>query len=159
MQLWILRHAKARPALADEWDQDRPLTETGNNDAGRLNAWLKNCRRPLPDRVLVSPAKRTRQTAEKVLDGLEMPPPVFEDRLWEAGDEALAAILADPANQCERLLLVGHNPGLEWLVRWLTGQRLTLGLQPGALVIVNLSPPPQAGSGLIESVVQPTDLV
>ena len=158
MQLWILRHAKARQALADEWDQDRPLTASGRDDAGRLNAWLKTRGQPLPDRVLVSPAVRTRQTADRVLSGLELPPPVFEGRLWEADDEDLVEILSEREEDTRRLLLVGHNPGLEWLVRWLTGQRLTLGLQPGGLVIIDLALPPKAGGGRIETVVQPTDL-
>jgi phosphohistidine phosphatase len=159
MQLWIVRHAKARQPLADEWDRDRPLTETGREDARRLNTWLQDCGRPLPDRVLVSPAVRTRQTAERVLNGLAMRPPVFDERLWEADDEDLVEILSEQAEEVDRLMLIAHNPGLEWLVRWLTGQRLTLGLQPGALVIVNLAQPPQAGCGHIETTVQPTDLV
>jgi len=159
MQLWILRHAKARSALADEWDQDRPLSESGRDDAHRLNAWLKQCGRTLPERVLVSPAVRTRQTAEKVLDRLGLAPPMFDERLWEADDKILVEILSEQTDGEGRLMLVGHNPGLEWLVRWLSGQRLTLGLQPGALVIVDLGLPLQAGSGRIEQVVQPTDLV
>ncbi len=159
MQLWILRHAKARSALSDEWDQDRPLTETGRDDAGRLNSWLKDCGRALPERVLVSPAVRTRQTADKVLKGFDLPPPVFEERLWEANDSALVDILEEEIDDNHGLMLVGHNPGLEWLVRWLTNQRLTLGLQPGALVIIDLELPPTAGGGHIETVVQPTDLV
>ncbi len=159
MQLWILRHAKARQALADEWDRDRPLAESGHDHARRLNAWLKDCGRTLPDRVMVSPATRTRQTADEVLSGLDVPPPVFDERLWEADDDDLIATLSDCPDGSHRLLLVGHNPGLEWLVRWLTGQRLTLGLQPGALVIMDLALPPRPGSARIETVVQPTDLV
>lgn len=158
MQLWILRHAKARPAIADEWDRDRPLTETGAGDAGRLNDWLRNCGREMPNAVLVSPAVRTRQTADQVLKGLDLPPPVFDERLWEANDTDLLDILSERSDDNQGLLLVGHNPGLEWLVRWLSGQRLTLGLQPGGLVIVDLVLPLQAGAGRIDTIVQPSDL-
>ena len=101
---------------------------------------------------------RTRQTADKVLKGLDLPPPVFDDRLWEADDHDLMDILSEQGDDNRRLLLIGHNPGLEWLVRWLSAQRLTLGLQPGGLVILDLVLPPQAGSGRIDTVVQPSDL-
>lgn len=158
MQLWILRHAKARTALADEWDRDRPLTDTGREDARRLNHWLRQRAGRLPSRVLVSPAVRTRQTAELALQGLEIKPPVHDERLWEAGDKNLIEILSENGQSDGNLMLVGHNPGLEWLVRWLTGQQLTLGLQPGSLVIIELGLPIDAGCGRIEQVIQPTDL-
>jgi phosphohistidine phosphatase len=159
MQLWILRHAKARHALPDEWDRDRPLTETGHGDADRLNAWLKDAGHPLPDQVVVSPAIRTRQTAERVLKDLDLPPPVFDERLWEATGEDLLEILDERGNGDTRLMLVGHNPGLEWLVQFVSGQRLTLGLQPGGLVILDCLLPTSAGSGRIVSLVQPNDLM
>jgi phosphohistidine phosphatase len=158
MQLWILRHAKARAALPDEWDRDRPLTDSGREDARHLNRWLGQLDGPLPSKVLVSPAARTRQTAELALHGLEITPPVHDNRLWEAGDDELVQILDEHGLPGEGLMLIGHNPGLEWLVRWLTGQRLSLGLQAGCLVVINLSVPVEAGCGRIEQVIQPTDL-
>ncbi len=158
MQLWILRHAKARHALPDEFDQDRALSDYGRNDARRLNQWLRQSGHVVPGKILVSPALRTRQTAESVLDGLNGSPPIHEERLWEAGDKDLVSIIKDHGEGEKALMLIGHNPGLEWLVRWLTGQRLTLGLQPGCLVIVNLDSPVEAGCGRIQEVIQPNDL-
>ena len=158
MQLWILRHAKARAALADEWDRDRPLTDSGREHARRLNRWLGKLGGPMPSKVLVSPAKRTRQTAELALHGLDITPPVHDERLWEAVDDDLVQILNDESPSNCSLMLIGHNPGLEWLVRWLTGHHLTLGLEPGCLVIMDLSLPAEARCGRIEQVIQPTDL-
>ena len=158
MQLWILRHAKARAALPDEWDRDRPLTDSGREHARRLNHWLGQLDGPLPSKVLVSPAVRTRQTAELALAGLDITPPVHDERLWEAGDDELVQILDELGLPGEGLMLIGHNPGLEWLVRWLTRQHLSLGLQPGGLVVIDLSLPAKAGCGRIEQVIQPSDL-
>ncbi|QOC21850.1 histidine phosphatase family protein [Wenzhouxiangella sp. AB-CW3] len=157
MELWILRHAKARAPLADEYDQDRPLTEQGQADAVALNRWLaRQAMRP-PGRILVSPAARTRQTADLVLRDLDAPAPLIEPQLWEAGDRELIGLLqADP--QQDSMMLIGHNPGLEWLTRWITGQRLTLGLQPGTLVVIDTPDPTAPGSGSIKTVRQPTDL-
>lgn len=157
MELWLLRHARARAKTSDEHDHDRPLTDSGRQTARKLGEWISASGLSVPTRVRVSPAVRTRETARLVLDGLEAPEQVVEDALWDALEEDLIGVL-NRSQDAESLLLVGHNPGFEWLVQWLSGQRPRLGMQPGTLVIMQADMPPAPGCGSIRQLVQPSDL-
>lgn len=158
MQLWLLRHARARAASAGEKDQDRTLTASGRETAGRLGEWIRESGLKIPDRILVSPALRTRQTTEQVLAALKAPEPKLEPRLWEALEEDLVRVIQHHSDASTGLMLVGHNPGLEWLVQWLANQRLRLGMQPGTLVIIEMPLPMTAGTGRIDQLIQPSEL-
>ncbi|WP_438310278.1 SixA phosphatase family protein [Streptomyces sp. HUAS TT3] len=119
--LVILRHAKSAWPLGVP-DRERPLGPRGLRDApaaGRLLA--RTALRP--DLVLCSPARRARQTWE--LAGAELPdqPPVrFAPRLYGADAEDLLDAVRDTPTEVARLLLVGHNPGLQELVLLLAGE-------------------------------------
>ena len=60
-QLYLLRHAKAEPCSPLGNDFSRALSEKGINDARLVAGWARDTL-PLPDTVLCSTAKRTRQT-------------------------------------------------------------------------------------------------
>ncbi|TQU04886.1 SixA phosphatase family protein, partial [Xanthomonas perforans] len=78
--------------------------------AGR---WLRE-QRLVPDRVLCSPARRARETLEAVLELTGYIEQRLDERIYEATPGTLAS-LVDEHREAERLLLVGHNPGLERL--------------------------------------------
>lgn len=158
MELWLLRHARARAARPEEEDQERALAEAGCEQARALNQWIKASGRQLPSTILVSPAERTLQTAELVLQGLETSEPVIEPALWEALEEDLLGLLKQHEDK-EDLLIIGHNPGLEWLVQWLTGQRPRLGMKSGTLVIIEAQLPAEPRCGEILELVQESDLM
>jgi phosphohistidine phosphatase SixA len=80
-----------------------------------------------------------------------------EPALWDALEEDLIGVLQKHAS-ADSLMLVGHNPGFEWLVQWLTNQRPRLGVQPGTLIIIDADMPPAPGCGEIRKLVQPSDL-
>ena len=63
MDLILWRHAEAEDADGEISDLDRCLTRRGEKQAKRVARWLLEY---LPDtrRILVSPARRTRQTAD-----------------------------------------------------------------------------------------------
>lgn len=157
MELWLLRHARARSAASDEKDEDRPLTDSGRETARKLGEWIRESSQDAPSTVRVSPSLRTRETARLVLDGLEAPEQVVEPALWDALEEDLIGVL-QKHQKADSLLLVGHNPGFEWLVQWLTNQRPRLGIQPGTLVIIDADMPPAPGCGRIRKLIQPSDL-
>jgi phosphohistidine phosphatase len=76
----------------------------------------------LPDRVLVSPALRTRDTWRLVAAELPVHPRVaFAEALYDASPEDILGQIrkADPSSGC--LVVVGHNPGLEELAKRLAG--------------------------------------
>lgn len=157
MELWLLRHARARAAAPDEKDIHRTLTQSGREAARKLNEWIRSSGLAVPSTVCVSPSVRTRETARLALAEIEAPAPAEEPALWEALEEDLISVL-HKHQKAESLLLVGHNPGFEWLVQWLTNQRPRLGVQPGTLILIDADMPPAPGCGQIRKLIQPSDL-
>ena len=165
MELWLLRHARARTIASDEKDKDRVLTESGRETARKLGEWLAQSGLDVPSTVRVSPAVRTRETAKLTLEGLEGPEQVVEPALWEALEEDLIGVL-QKHRDADSLLLVGHNPGIPTLVgallgasvSWLINQKPRLGVQPGTLIIIDADMPPAPGCGTIRQLIQPSDL-
>lgn len=157
MKLWLLRHARARAATPEQDDIERPLAESGREMASQLGRWISASGHSVPPTVLVSPAVRTRQTAERALANNSSIDPIVEETLWEALEEDLISLLKAHQDQ-DSLMIVGHNPGLEWLVQWLTGERPRLGVKPGTMVIIETDMPPECGRGKIVELVQESDL-
>ena len=106
----MIRHAQA--AAGAPVDHDRPLTAQGARNAGAIGAWLERGGF-VPDRVVVSPALRARQTWERaaaslVLDG----PPTLDERIYENTVEAVLAAITDTSEDVQTLVVVGHNPSM-----------------------------------------------
>ncbi len=119
-ELLLMRHGKSdwREACADF---DRPLNPRGERDARAMGEWLARQER-LPPAILASPARRARQTAVAVAMALNRSPDDidYRDALYLADRETLVRLLGDRLRAgAQRLLLVGHNPGLDELVTWL----------------------------------------
>ncbi|MEV4480007.1 SixA phosphatase family protein [Micromonospora coxensis] len=130
--LVLLRHAKAEPPDTGP-DVDRRLTARGHADAAAAGAWLAR-HGLLPDVVLCSAARRTRQTWHDVALGMTGSPPEggpagtspvvrFEAAAYEAHPSDLLDLLrtVDPA--AGTMLLVAHNPGISLLSALLDPQR------------------------------------
>ncbi|MEQ8147972.1 histidine phosphatase family protein [Streptomyces sp. OP7] len=122
-RLVVLRHAKsARPEGVT--DHERPLSARGRRDApaaGRALA-AADC---LPGLALCSTAVRARRTWELAAEQWGTPPPVRHDpRLYHADVPGLLTVVREVPAEVETLLLVGHNPGLEDLVRTLADDGL-----------------------------------
>lgn len=120
--LLILRHAKSGwddPGLPDH---DRPLTERGKKDAKRIGQLLLE-RGLVPDRIVSSTAKRAHKTAGKVAKACRYAGEVeATTRLYLASPPQIIEVLREMGNACAAVLVVAHNPGLEELLRQLTGQ-------------------------------------
>ncbi|HDS1125553.1 TPA: histidine phosphatase family protein [Stenotrophomonas maltophilia] len=117
-ELILLRHAHAEPATPGQADLDRPLSPVGLAEAEAAGKWLKE-NNLLPDCVLCSPSRRTRETLEAVMTAIGYVEKRLEDRIYEATPGTLAA-LVDERRDLDRVLIVGHNPGLEQLVALMT---------------------------------------
>ena len=138
-QLILLRHAHAESAGAGEDDAGRPLSATGREEAQAAGKWLRE-HGIHPDRVLCSPTTRTRQTWEAADAELKSGVAArFEPSIYDATPGTLIE-LADANRDAPRLLLVGHNPGLEQLVALLhSGQSGDYrGMPPGAVAVLGL---------------------
>lgn len=107
----LLRHAKAeRPDALP--DQDRPLTDRGHADAAAAGAWLLASGH-VPDLVLCSPARRTRQTWHSVaiaLGAAGTPSVRYERDLYDGDAVAALHLIAAAAKEGQSILVIGHNP-------------------------------------------------
>ena len=112
--LILLRHAHAEPAQPGQSDADRPLSLRGQAEAEAAAQWLKS-HNAKPARVLCSPARRTRETLERVLEALGYTEVRYEPRIYDAAPGTLMAVLDEHAD-IDRVLMVGHNPGFEQVV-------------------------------------------
>ena len=138
--LLVLRHAKAagEPGVNDT---ERPLTGGGRRDASAAGRWLL-ARGITPDRVLCSPARRTRETWEQISAVLGGAAPgqdavSFGRRLYDAGARDLLDLVNEQPGDARTLLTVGHNPAAGQLVALLT-RRLDIAFPACALAVIRL---------------------
>ncbi|HRX83009.1 MAG TPA: histidine phosphatase family protein [Pirellulaceae bacterium] len=124
--LLILRHAKSNWADPGMTDHNRPLNSRGKHDAPRIGQLLRE-QGLVPDLILSSTAKRARSTAKRVVEGGELTcEPQLLDELYLAPAATYVALLRRQAAEHGRILVIGHNPGLEELVLLLTGTCVAL---------------------------------
>jgi phosphohistidine phosphatase len=112
--LFLLRHAKAAPALPGMGDFDRPLDAAGISEARRVGAAMA-ARGMRPDAILCSASLRTRQTLDEI-DALlpgEIPERIFSKALYSADAKGYLDEIRDSSSRA--LLIIGHNPSTEEL--------------------------------------------
>jgi phosphohistidine phosphatase len=98
------------------------LAKRGKKDAPRVGEWLY--REGLIPRLIVSsPAARARETTLKVCKCLDVAKKdvVWDEDIYDADLPRLLGVLARVPTAADLVLLVGHNPGLEELLRHLAG--------------------------------------
>jgi len=133
--LLILRHGKAAPE-EDSGDAARPLAARGLREAEQMGRLLLGDHL-VPDRILTSNARRTRETAREAAAAVHFSGAIDElDELYLAEPEAYITAVRRNAPDAQRVLLVGHNPGLEALALILTGDPVAL--PTGGLVVCEL---------------------
>jgi len=166
--LFVLRHAKAERDSDTGKDFDRPLAKRGSSNAETIGREMR-AHGLDPDLVLSSPAKRAAETVEAVARGYGPLRPNFEPRIYEASADCLIEVVRGVDDKAERLLLVGHNPGLERLLIELAHNderglrnRVAAGYPTAALAIVELQANHWSevapGSGKIVELILPKEL-
>lgn len=148
MDLILWRHAEAEDAAPGQDDLDRQLTARGRKQAKRMALWLDQV---LPEscKILVSPAKRTVQTAQALNRKYRLSPEIAPDAGWEA----LLQASHWPESKSP-VMLVGHQPDLGNLVARL------LGVEAGSLSVRKgsvwwLSTREDDETGLLRAVLSP----
>jgi phosphohistidine phosphatase len=124
-RLMLLRHAKTENDAPSGRDQDRRLDSRGRNDAAEIGSWIAT-HPPFPDAVLVSPAIRAHQTWEMTWAAMKaVVPPLQVELLPElyGADprQLLQTIRAASGTDPQRLMIIGHNPGMHELALALAG--------------------------------------
>jgi phosphohistidine phosphatase len=113
LRLMLLRHAKSSWPSSGMQDAARPLSERGEAAARLMGAYMAH-HSLIPDRVLCSPARRTRET----LAGITTQWPanmdvIFDQRLYEATPQSILSVIRIQDEAARTLLVIGHNPGLQ----------------------------------------------
>ncbi|PZR31243.1 histidine phosphatase family protein [Caulobacter segnis] len=124
-RLILMRHGKAERHAQSGGDFERALVDSGRADAAVMGRVLAQAG-IAPDLLLVSSARRTRETAEQVLAAHDPAPRVEHLRdLYHAEPEDILQALDDHGDSAATLMVVGHNPGMHELA-------LRLAVQGGA---------------------------
>ena len=118
--LTLLRHAKSDWDEPSQRDFDRPLNARGRTAAAAMGEELRRLGLAF-DRVVASPARRTTETLERLIDTYGPLPIDFDERLYLASVPTLLGIVQAADDIEHRLLIVGHNPGMQQLTLVLSG--------------------------------------
>lgn len=125
-QLLILRHGKSDWGV-DVEDFERPLKKRGRRGAKAIGKWLAE-HDLVPDFVCSSPAARAIDTAQRVCKQLDIGAGDIRqlELIYDARLDDLVQILSKCQDDRRRVLIVGHNPGLEDLLLFLTGSNIPI---------------------------------
>ena len=161
--LLLLRHGKAHDSHPGG-DFFRELRTKGKRGAQRIGVWL-DLNQLLPDRVISSSAERALNTARKCCKAMGLPGHMVEshDSLYLASSQTLLRYIRQTSASHRRLLVVGHNPGLEQLIKELCNLQNTTehSLPTATLVRIEINTPWHAirsGSNHLRTLQRANDL-
>ena len=120
-RLLLLRHAKSDWGTAGLRDIDRPLSSRGVRAAGDMASEIAAAGM-VPDRVLCSPARRTRETLAAIRPHLRNEDEViFVDGLYETGPRDYLGAIVNLGGDADTLMVIGHNPSIQGVALSLAG--------------------------------------
>jgi phosphohistidine phosphatase len=118
--LTLLRHAKSAWDDPVARDFDRPLNRRGRRAAQTIGREMRSLGL-IFDQVIASPAVRVIETLDDVAEGYGRSFEArFDKRIYLASTDTLLDVIHSADEEAARLLIVGHNPGLEKLALLLT---------------------------------------
>lgn len=111
--LVLIRHAKSSWANPLQSDFERPLNERGREDAPEMGKRLKKAG-IVPDLIISSSAKRTRQTAKRIAEevGYDNNKITWEEKLYHCIPSVFEEIIQGIDKRVKTAFIVGHNPGI-----------------------------------------------
>lgn len=120
--LLIMRHAKSDWDNTRLSDHARPLNKRGKKDAPHMGKLLKE-EELVPELIITSTAERALTTAELTALACDFDGELVTTRDFYLADPATyLEVLHDVDDKYQRVMIVGHNPGMEELLADLTGQ-------------------------------------
>ncbi len=134
--LLLMRHAKTESPYTLKRDFDRILTDKGERDAVNMGKWLQSKGLQI-DRILSSPAARTRQTTELVAAAIGLAATIieFNEELYHASPEIFFQLIAAIPSDVSNALIVSHNDGITHFANQLTTTRIDH-MQPGSVFTI-----------------------
>ena len=145
-RLLLLRHGKAERSEPGMPDRTRALIDRGRKDAAKIGVYMAS-HALTPDRVVISPADRTRETWKFAATAFRPEPgAMMSEQLYDATPHAIFAAIKDAPASVHTLLIVGHNPSLHEVAQMLiasgdieTRERLGEKLPTAGLVIIDFA--------------------
>jgi phosphohistidine phosphatase len=139
-ELILMRHAQAAPAKLGAEDFTRPLTAAGRGAAAQAARALATAGVRI-ERVLLSPANRTRETAAIAARELGIGETALQavPELYAAPAAVIRKVIASRHGGARSLLVVGHNPGISELAGQLSADRASAHLPTAGVCRLPLS--------------------
>ena len=164
--LTLLRHAKSSWGDPSQRDFDRPLNARGEKAARAMGRAL--ARRGVAfDLVLASPAARVVGTIAGLGEGGCPIEAGYDERIYLASARTLLELVRAADDKHDRLLIVGHNPGMEQLALLLARggalrEQVAAKYPTGALAEISFDAPRwrdvEEATGTLERFIRPRDL-
>jgi len=158
-----MRHAEAESWSPLGDDFSRALSAVGNRHASLASSWAFKTLAP-PDTIVCSPARRTRETLAPFLARWPRTPGStdYTDSIYNASLDQLLELVEDVFSYSERLMLVGHNPGVTSLLYSVLHAEHAAGIKSmgaGTLAVVGFPAGfrRHAGSGTLHHLKRPLD--
>ncbi len=130
--LTLIRHAHAGSGIQVS-DLDRALSERGHTEAQSQRELF-----PLPDDavLLISPARRTMETAEHWLKKQPHLKSKMVKSLYNAACETILEVIQDHGD-CEHVVVFAHNPGISEMYQYLTNEWMAF--EPCTVAIMDMT--------------------
>ena len=168
LRLILVRHAKSSWGDAGLADFDRPLAPRGEHAADAMGEVIA-ARGLTPDRILCSPARRTRETVARLFSGPAMQGRIaFIEALYDSPGD-YRAIIAAEGGTAQTLMVVGHNPATHATALVLAGtgepgltRDLAVKYPTGAMTVIQFDEADWTAvaphSGHVSAFIRPRDL-
>lgn len=131
-KLILMRHGKAEDPREGD-DHGRRLVPTGVAQAKATAAALRAAGH-VPEAAMVSDAARAQETFHAAGFALDEGRVLFDRLLYGGATHGLGRLASRVPDDVGTLLVIGHNPELESIVRGLTGVLVALGTGDAALL-------------------------
>jgi phosphohistidine phosphatase len=138
-QLALARHGHAALFESEASDHARPLSRRGWVDVAAVGHRL--LRHPWqPELIVTSSALRTLETARSLAQAFNLRESAItvDRRLYQANVAGWLLVARELPIGANKVVLVGHNPGVSDFARWLLTEQLSAGFTPGTIVKLDL---------------------
>ena len=137
-RIYLMRHGKAEDGF-NKSDIERDLTDKGRKKTQKVAKSLvqKNL---LPQKILVSIANRTLQTADIICNYLKLDKErIFEEKdLYLASSNSILDVIYTIDDDVNDLMIIGHNPGISSLATYLSNVEMDW-MVTSALIVIEVN--------------------
>ena len=133
--LYLMRHGEAAPGAVDF---ERTLTHRGRKQIAVQAAQFKLSDGIRPDGIFCSTAKRTVETVNGLQKLFKGVPVFYRETLYLAPTHRLLDLIRETDDIFLRLLIIGHNPGMEQLVSLIDQKGMRVPMETADCVEISL---------------------